>query len=443
MSLDNASNIVVSQSSLKNGEVFISGFKHSAVMLMMAAFNLPTRITIDNVPHIEDTEILTEIFRLAGGEVEFKNHRMILNLDQVHYIDLPNKLTSRIHGSTYLIAAFLARFGKVKFGQSGGCQIGDWAQGYKRPMHHVYSVLEKFGACFEYGPNEIFGICDKLSACEIDILDYSESKDELTGHLVSGSTKTALLAAMNVSQGVTRIKNPLLMPETIELIHFLNQCGYKITFHEKEISITKGTIKKNRCFEIMADYVEMFTYVTLGVVHGISLNIYNQALKKMRPFVQVVLAENYLKEMGVELHWKDSHINLCPPATIKGINIDVVSAGFCTDLQPFFALMLLKANQPSTIRERVWRERFDYAHELVKMGAHIKFFDNLITLYPSQFKQASQPVDAKDLRAAAVLVIASLKAPGKTKITNVTHLKRGYESFLEKISFLGGQIEKV
>jgi UDP-N-acetylglucosamine 1-carboxyvinyltransferase len=48
-----------------------------------------------------------------------------------------------------------------------------------------------------------------------------------------------------------------------------------------------------------------------------------------------------------------------------------------------------------------------------------------------------------DLRAAAALVIAGLKAEGRTEINRIYHLDRGYENWERKLRKLGAKIRRV
>ena len=52
------------------------------------------------------------------------------------------------------------------------------------------------------------------------------------------------------------------------------------------------------------------------------------------------------------------------------------------------------------------------------------------------------PVRALDLRGGAALVLAGLMAEGKTLVTGIEHIERGYEDFEGGIRKLGGNIEK-
>ena len=60
---------------------------------------------------------------------------------------------------------------------------------------------------------------------------------------------------------------------------------------------------------------------------------------------------------------------------------------------------------------------------------------------PSELQGAE--VSATDLRAAAALILAGLAAEGVTRVTELSHLDRGYVNFHGKLAALGADIVRV
>jgi UDP-N-acetylglucosamine 1-carboxyvinyltransferase len=52
-------------------------------------------------------------------------------------------------------------------------------------------------------------------------------------------------------------------------------------------------------------------------------------------------------------------------------------------------------------------------------------------------------VNAIDLRAGAAVVLAGLAAEGRTEVTNVRYIDRGYEDFVGKLQSIGADIRRV
>jgi UDP-N-acetylglucosamine 1-carboxyvinyltransferase len=80
--------------------------------------------------------------------------------------------------------------------------------------------------------------------------------------------------------------------------------------------------------------------------------------------------------------------------------------------------------------------------ELKRMGADIRLEGNSAIVNGVE-KLCGAPVMATDLRASASLVLAGLVAHGKTEVSRVYHLDRGYELVEEKLSQLGADIQRV
>ncbi len=76
------------------------------------------------------------------------------------------------------------------------------------------------------------------------------------------------------------------------------------------------------------------------------------------------------------------------------------------------------------------------------MGAQIKLEGNRAVVRGVR-ELSGAPVMASDLRASMALVLAGLVANGKTEISRVYHLDRGYEQMEKKLSRLGAQIVRV
>ena len=73
------------------------------------------------------------------------------------------------------------------------------------------------------------------------------------------------------------------------------------------------------------------------------------------------------------------------------------------------------------------------------MGANITVNDRTaIIMGPTKLK--GEDVEATDLRAGATLVLAGLTAKGTTRISEISHILRGYENIIEKLQNVGADI---
>ena len=130
----------------------------------------------------------------------------------------------------------------------------------------------------------------------------------------------------------------------------------------------------------------------------------------------------------------------------KKVNLKKVSVktqgypGFPTDLQQPLTTLLTYCKGKSILEETIYENRFQNVEYLNQMGADIEIKGNKIYVNgPTLLKGAT--VKATDLRAGACLVLAGLVADGKTVITEVEHVLRGYENIIEKLTNVGAKIE--
>ncbi len=438
---DTSSTIEISSKTLKKGFISITGYKHALVQIIAVSIIVNRPVMITHAPNISDTRVLLNIIRACGGSALHYNDTINLDTQSLEVAEVPEELSQQIHGSLYLIPAYLARFGHVRFRRSGGCRIGSLEDDHERPVQHLLSVLTTFGAKFEQTDDEIIGSCTNLYPAEINILDYSDNPKIPNGPLVSGATKTAILSALGIEKGETRILHPYLKPDVLELIRFIQQLGYRVSYDQKCICISYPDCITSRHYHLMSCISEIMTYIAFSIHTGVPITLTNITVDRVKEGLKAEL--ELMERMGIALVWGNGTLSISPVSHIRNLDIEVTSTGIFSDHQPFFALMLTHAKEPSTIRERVWKDRFSYVEGLNLLGAHIQRERNAITIFPSQLHTSGQVLVANDLRSAAVLVIAALSVPGSTIVKNISHLDRGYENFLASLKQLGAQIDYV
>ncbi len=83
-----------------------------------------------------------------------------------------------------------------------------------------------------------------------------------------------------------------------------------------------------------------------------------------------------------------------------------------------------------------------HVSELMRMGAQL-IREGPRVVVKGGVRLSGAPVMASDLRASAALVLAGLVARGKTEISRIYHLDRGYEEMEAKLGSLGADIRRV
>jgi len=433
--------IKLNPTSLQGGTLNILGFKHASTLIMAACVASGQKALVANVPEILDVRVLAQIIGILGVSVRRSGGSLQLDPSGVAGHDIPDELGVRIHGAMYLIPALLGRLGRVRYASFGGCAIGDAGT---RPIQHVLDVLARFGARFRFDADATTGECAELRACEIDIMDFSDVAGDLTGPLVSGATKTAILAALSVKHGSTVIRNAYLKPDVTELLEFVAACGYGVRRTGTDVLIQPPASADARPddveFTLVSDISEVMTYVALSILADIQIRLQCRKPEKVRDGLAAEIG--VLDAMGIDLRIEDGLICAARRhAGVRHVDIVVKSTGIYSDHQPLFALMLCYASGPSIIRETVWKERFAYVAELNKLGARIEKRAEAIFITPKALHAEPAVVHAADLRAAAVLAVAGLIRGGETTIECASHLERGYSNFAGNLAKLNSHIE--
>ena len=148
-----------------------------------------------------------------------------------------------------------------------------------------------------------------------------------------------------------------------------------------------------------------------------------------------------LKEMGVNLEVGPNYIVISATDNLKPVEIKTQGyPGFATDLQQPTTTLLTQCEGISILEENIYENRFQNVPYLNMLGANIEI-DNRKIKITGKTDLVGTKVEATDLRAGACLVLAGLKATGKTTVTNIEHVLRGYENIVNKLTVVGAEIE--
>jgi len=423
---------------LRPGEVNVSGFKHLAVPAIASTLLIPAECRLSNAPEVEDASILSSILETLGARVRRDGASLSIDGGAASGWQVPVELSSRIHGSVYLAPVLLGRFGRVELRESGGCRIGN-GPGGRRPFHHMIEVIRRFSdtACFE--PGMLSGRSGPFHATEIDTLEWSDDPSEPNGPLVSGVTKTAILAALAVQSGETVIHHPYWKPDVSCLLEFLKLTGAVLEASPEKILIGRAKRTDPVEFELVSDLGEVMTWLVCSAFLRTPIRI--TALKGP---LRAGLAREIeaLASMGVELDWEEDAVSARPVDLLRGIRLEVRSHGIYSDHHPLFTLLALRADGASAIREGVWTNRFGYVPELQCLGARLSVERATLHIEPSALRTPPRRLVASDLRAAAILLIAALGLREPIDVAGACQLKRGYPNFVSDLRRLGVEIER-
>lgn len=396
-----------------------SGSKNASLPILAAAV-LNNGITkLYNVPNIHDTKVMIEILRNLGCKVKRIHDKIVIDSRRIKKYEIPEELMRKMRSSVILAGALIGRFKKATFSCPGGCDIG------ARPIDLHLKAFENLGINISKNTGYIHCACDTIKGEKIH-LDFPSV----------GATENAMLVAV-LAKGTTVILNAAMEPEIVDLQNFLNKMGAKITgAGTNEITI-KGVEKLNDTgYQVMPDRIEAGTLLCAVAATGGSIT-----LKKVIPEHLTPVLEK-LKECGCEIEIKKDAVVMQSPKKLKAVQIKTMPyPGFPTDMQAIFVSMLCTAKGTSIVTENIFENRYKYTNELKRMGAKI-VVEGRTAIIKGTRKLSKAAVESSDLRGGAALVLAALNANGKTKVTNIEYILRGYENLDQKLNSLGAKITK-
>lgn len=404
------------------GEVTISGAKNSVVALIPATILSDDIVTLDGVPDISDVESLIDIMTIMGAKIERKEDSLIIDPRGVKDMPMPFGKINSLRASYYFYGSLLGRYGQATVGLPGGCDLGP------RPIDLHLKAFETMGAAMTQDGSSMRLATDGKPLKGANIFMDTVSV---------GATINTILAAVK-AEGRTVIENAAREPEIIDVVTLLNNMGAHIRGAGTDIITVDGVAHLHGTrHQVIPDRIEAGTYIALAAAIGEGIQINNVLYEHLESYIAK------LEEMGVRMTISEDSIFVEKQTGLKAIQIKTSPyPGFATDLQQPITPLLLTARGRGRIVDTIYEKRVNHVPELAKMGATISTLNNHI-IYEGPNQLTGSSVKATDLRAGAALVIAGLMASGRTEITNVEYILRGYSDIISKLTQLGADIQLV
>lgn len=414
--------ILINGTNTLNGTIKVSGSKNSALPILFATLLTDEKCQISNVPFLADITTTIDFLNFIGKKA-YRNDKdeVIVESTNVLNYKAPYDLVRKMRASVLVMGPILARLGKVEVSLPGGCAIG------ARPIDIHLDAFKQMGANIELKEGYI-NISAKNGLVGADIEFRYASV---------GATENIMLASV-LAKGVTRIINAAKEPEIQDLADILNKMGAKISGAGTKIITIEGvSILHGVKHKVIPDRIEAATYMIAAAMTKGNITLTDVCADHIKIIIEK------LRQAGLEVNVEENIINVKWVKDLIPINIRTdIYPGFPTDVQAqWMALMtLVKGN--CVIEETVFENRFLHVCELQRLGANLKIDGR--TVYVTGVERLSgAPVMVSDLRAGAALVLAGLCAIGKTEISRIYHLDRGYEKLENKFSSLGANIQRI
>ena len=415
--------IIVKGGKQLNGTVKIEGAKNAVLPILAASLLAEEGTTVlDNVPILSDVFTMNQVIRQLNVDVVFDedNNQVTLDASRQLEIEAPYEYVSQMRASIVVMGPLLARNGHAKVAMPGGCAIG------KRPIDLHLKGFQALGAKIIQKNGYIEAIADELIGNTI-YLDFPSV----------GATQNIMMAAVK-AKGTTIIENVAREPEIVDLANILNKMGANIYGAGTETMRIEGVDHLHAVkHAIVQDRIEAGTFMVAAAMTEGNVLIADAISEHNRPLISKLI------EMGATITEEEGGIRVVGPKHILPTDVKTMPhPGFPTDMQAQMTAIQLVAEGTSMVTETVFENRFQHLEEMRRMNAHVKIDGNVAIMDGNHELQGAE-VYATDLRAAAALVLAGLKANGITRVRNLKYLDRGYYQFHIKLQNLGADVERV
>ncbi|MFH1665190.1 MAG: UDP-N-acetylglucosamine 1-carboxyvinyltransferase [Candidatus Omnitrophota bacterium] len=407
-----------------SGNIRISGAKNACLPILAATILTDEKCVISNVPDLKDVKTMIEILRAFGRQVTREEGTITVDAGELKNVTASYDLVSTMRASVAVLGPLLARYGEANVSFPGGCVIGP------RPIDLHMKGLRALGADIRVEGGYIVASAKRLKG----------SKIYLGGHFGSSVLATAntLMAAV-LADGETVIVGAACEPEIVDLVKFLTSMGADIEGKGTPTIKVRGVRKLTGVeHSVISDRIEAGTYMIAAVITGGRL-----FLEGARPEHNIALIDK-IQECGGIVEERSGGIEVYRVnKRVRATDVTTLTyPGFPTDLQAQMMSLVTVCEGISVITEKIYPERFIHISELNRMGAEI-ILEGCTSIIKGVAKLSGALVMASDLRASAALVLAGLVAEGRTEISRVYHLDRGYEHIEEKLSNAGAKIWRV
>lgn len=421
------------------GEIKPQGAKNEALQILCAVLLTDELITIKNVPDIKDVNLLIDLLKGMGVEINksdsttynFKSKK--IDLDYTKTTEFFNK-SSKIRGSIMLMGPLVARFGSAYIAKPGGDKIG------RRRVDTHFIGIQELGAKFTLeNNNSIFKISsEKLKGKNI-LLDEAS---------VTGTAN--IIMAASLSEGETTIYNAACEPYIQQLCKMLVSMGAKINgIGSNFLKIVGVSSLSGTTHKILPDMIEIGSFIGLAAMTKSDILIKDVSLENLG------IIPKTFQRLGIKMNIENDSIHI--PAqdhyeiesfidgSIMTIS-DAIWPGFSPDLLSIALVTSIQAKGTVLIHQKMFESRLFFVDKLIDMGAQIILCDphratviGLDRKIPLKGIQMTSP----DIRAGVSLLIAALSAKGESIIDNIDQIDRGYSNIDTRLKSLGADIERI
>lgn len=405
------------------GSLAIHGAKNSVLPILAACLLVPGQCVLHNCPDLSDVSATLDILRLLGCRAEREGETVVIDASALGRSDIPEHLMREMRSSVIFLGALLARLGAAELSYPGGCELGP------RPIDLHLSALRALGAEIL---EEQGALCCRRGRRGLNGREICLSIPSV------GATENIMLAACGCP-GLTTIVGAAQEPEIVDLQNFLRAVGAQIDgAGTPAITIQGGEPLRTAEYQVMGDRIAAATYLCGTAAAGGEVE-----LTGVPPdtFTAVLAC---LKEAGCTIHTGPNRVALACSTPLKGVS-PVRTApypGFPTDAQAVLMAALAGGEGATLFVENIFDSRYRHVDELRRMGADIQIAGRA-AMVSGVGRLHGASLRSPDLRGGAALVVAALGAEGTSQVSELRHIKRGYQGLDKNLRALGADIREL
>ena len=404
------------------GTARVHGAKNSVLPILAATILCPGESVVHNCPDLSDVRASIAILEHLGCRVERAGDTVTVDAAVLTGRDVPDALMREMRSSVIFLGAILARLGEAVMSFPGGCELGP------RPIDLHLAAIRSLGAeVREQGGELHCSAAGGLTGCEITFSIPSV-----------GATENAMLCACG-AEGVTVICNAAREPEIVDLQAFLRALGADVRGAGTSVITVRGKKPLHGGeHTVMPDRIVAATLLTAVAAAGGETELLGTDYRQLSTVTAV------LTEAGCRIRSGSDSIHICREAPLRGVRPIRTAPypGFPTDAQPPVMAALCQGTGTTVFVENMFESRYRHVDELSRMGADIRV-EGKVAVVCGVERLHGAALQAADLRGGAALVVAALGAEGRSEITGLHHMDRGYYGLEDTLRGLGADIVRV
>lgn len=414
-------NLVIKGGNRLHGSIDIHGAKNSVLPIISATVLLNGVSVLHNCPDLSDVSAALGIIDFLGITYKKSGSDIVINSTCPYCHRIPDELMRSMRSSVMFLGAIIARCKSAEITLPGGCNLGP------RPIDIHISALSRLGV----------KVKKRKDTLEFTAENGLIGADVYLRFPSVGATENVIMAAV-LAKGTTRIYGAAKEPEIKDLADFLNKAGADISGAGTDSITINGVAGLGGAeHTVIPDRIEAATYMAAAAATGGSI-----AINKVVPEHLTAISRAFEK-CGCEITNRGDRIFFSAPERLvsPGRTVTGVYPAFPTDAGPLLISALTSAYGTSVFYERIFKNRYGFIDEISKLGAVISVSGAEATVKGVN-RLIGADVSCTDLRGGAALVIAALRAQGRTTVGNLCHIRRGYQDIANNLRRLGADISE-